>query len=206
MQLIRHEPDMVVCGEASSGEAAFAALPDLRPDAVVMDLSLPGVNGIELIKRLGTLGTCGAILVVSAHDEALYAERALAAGALGYVMKHEAAERVVDAIRSVLRGRLYLPESLRERLALSKAKSSSATNSSVSALTDREVEVFDHFGRGQTTAQIAECLGLSPKTIESHRVNIKKKLGIKHAAEFAQRSVVWVERAKASSGPVEDPG
>lgn len=204
MRLIRNEPDMVVCGEASSAEAAFAVIPDLRPDVVVMDLSLPGVNGIELIKRLGALGACGAILVASAHDESLYAERALAAGALGYIMKHESAERVVDAVRSVLRGRLYLSESLRERLALSKARSSSATSSSVSALTDREVEVFDHFGRGQTTHQIAECLGLSPKTIESHRANIKRKLGIKHAAEFAQRAVVWVEQAQAMSGAVAD--
>ena len=193
--LIAAEPDMEICGEAGSAEEAFAVVPGLRPDVLVADLSLPGVNGIELIKRLQALDACGAVLVVSAHDESLYAERALAAGARGYLMKHESAGNVVEAIRRVLAGHLYLSEKLRERLILSRISQAPASGSPVDALTDREVEVFEHFGHGRTTQEIAERLALSPKTVESHRANIKKKLGIEHAPEFVQRAVLWVEHS-----------
>jgi DNA-binding NarL/FixJ family response regulator len=197
--LISHEPDMEICGEASSAEEAFAVVPDLKPDVVVADLSLPGVNGIELIKRLQALGACGAILVVSAHDEALYAERVLAAGARGYLMKHESAGNVVEAIRKVLSGNLYLSERLRERLILSRIGQTPPPGSPVDPLTDREIEVFEHFGRGRTTQEIADRLGLSPKTVESHRANIKKKMGIEHAPEFVQRAVLWVEQSLSNA-------
>ncbi|HEX8385398.1 MAG TPA: response regulator transcription factor [Rubricoccaceae bacterium] len=197
--LISHEPDMEICGEAASAEEAFSVVPGLRPDVVVADLSLPGVNGIELIKRLNALDACGAVLVVSAHDESLYAERALAAGAKGYLMKHESAGNVVEAIRRVLGGHLYLSEKLRERLILSRIAQSPPPGSPVDPLTDREIEVFEHFGRGRTTQEIAERLGLSPKTVESHRANIKKKMGIEHAPEFVQRAVLWVERSLTSA-------
>ena len=193
--LIASEPDMEICGEASTAEEAFAVVPGLRPDVLVADLSLPGVNGIELIKRLNALGACGAVLVVSAHDESLYAERALAAGARGYLMKHESAGNVVEAIRRVLAGHLYLSERLRERLILSRISQTPAAGSPVDPLTDREIEVFEHFGHGRTTQEIAERLGLSPKTVESHRANIKKKMGIEHAPEFVQRAVLWVEHS-----------
>jgi DNA-binding NarL/FixJ family response regulator len=197
--LISHEPDMEICGEAASAEEAFAVVPGLKPDVVVADLSLPGVNGIELIKRLQALGACGAILVVSAHDEALYAERVLAAGARGYLMKHESAGNVVEAIRKVLAGNLYLSEKLRERLILSRIGQTPPPGSPVDPLTDREIEVFEHFGRGRTTQEIADRLGLSPKTVESHRANIKKKMGIEHAPEFVQRAVLWVEQSLSNS-------
>ena len=197
--LISHEPDLEICGQASSAEEAFAVVPGLRPDIVVADLSLPGVNGIELIKRLGALDACGAVLVVSAHDESLYAERALSAGARGYLMKHESAVNVVDAIRRVLGGHLYLSERLRERLILSRISQTALQGSPVDPLTDREIEVFEHFGRGRTTQEIAERLGLSPKTVESHRANIKKKMGIDHAPEFVQRAVLWVERSMTTA-------
>ena len=193
--LISHEPDLEVCGESATAEDAFSRIPDLHPDIVVADLSLPGVNGIELIKRLVAFDACGAVLVVSAHDESLYAERALAAGARGYLMKHESAGNVIDAIRRVLAGHLYLSEKLRERLILSRLTHAPASASAVDPLTDREIEVFEHFGRGRTTQEIAERLGLSPKTVESHRANIKKKMGIEHAPEFVQRAVLWVERS-----------
>lgn len=197
--LISHEPDLEICGQAASAEEAFAVVPGLRPDVVVADLSLPGVNGIELIKRLHALDACGAVLVVSAHDESLYAERALSAGARGYLMKHESAVNVVDAIRRVLGGHLYLSEKLRERLILSRISQTVPQGSPVDPLTDREIEVFEHFGRGRTTQEIAERLGLSPKTVESHRANIKKKMGIDHAPEFVQRAVLWVERSMTSA-------
>ena len=197
--LISHEPDLEVCGESATAEDAFSRIPDLHPDIVVADLSLPGVNGIELIKRLIAFDACGAVLVVSAHDESLYAERALAAGARGYLMKHESAGSVIDAIRRVLAGHLYLSEKLRERLILSRLTQAPAAASAVDPLTDREIEVFEHFGRGRTTQEIAERLGLSPKTVESHRANIKKKMGIEHAPEFVQRAVLWVERSLTST-------
>ena len=193
--LIAQEPDMEICGEASSAEEAFAVVPGLHPDIVVADLSLPGVNGVELIKRLKALDACGFILVVSAHDESLYAERTLAAGARGYLMKHESAGNVVKAIRRVLSGQLYLSDKLRERLILTRITQTAPSGSPVDPLTDREIEVFEHFGHGRTTQEIATRLGLSAKTVESHRANIKKKLGIEHAPEFVQRAVLWVERS-----------
>jgi DNA-binding NarL/FixJ family response regulator len=199
--LIAHEPDLEVCGESATAEDAFSRIPALHPDIVVADLSLPGVNGIELIKRLVAFDACGAVLVVSAHDESLYAERVLAAGARGYLMKHESAGNVVDAIRRVLAGHLYLSEKLRERLILSRLTQAPAAASAVDPLTDREIEVFEHFGRGRTTQEIAERLGLSPKTVESHRANIKKKMGIEHAPEFVQRAVLWVERSLTGTPP-----
>ena len=201
-RLIAGDADMEVCGTADSSEAAFAVVPGLRPDVAVVDLSLPGVNGIELIKRLAAVGACGAVLVVSAHDESLYAERALAAGALGYVMKQEPADAVLDAIRHVHQGRVYLSERLHEGLLLARIAHPSTSPSAVRDLTDREIEVFEHFGRGRSTAEIAERLCLSPKTVESHRANIKKKLGIETAPAFVQQAVMWVKRALADGADV----
>lgn len=197
--LISREPDLEICGEAESAEQGFAEIPAAKPDLVLIDLSLPGVNGIELIKRLAALGSCGRVLVVSAHDELLYAERAIAAGARGYLMKHVSAGLVVGAIRKVLDGQLYLSDRVRERLIMSRIAQTSGPTSSVDPLTDREIEVFEHFGHGRTTVEIAKRLGLSPKTVESHRANIKRKLGIEHAPEFVQRAVLWVERGAAQA-------
>ena len=201
-RLIASDAGLEVCGSAGSSEAAFAVVPGLHPDVVLVDLSLPGVSGIELIKQLGALGACGAVLVVSAHDEALYAERALAAGALGYVMKQKPAQTVLDAIRRVHQGHVYLSEQLREGLLLARIAHPSTSTPAVRDLTDREIEVFEHFGRGRTTAEIAERLCLSPKTVESHRANIKKKLGIETAPAFVQQAVLWVERALADGAAV----
>lgn len=195
VSLINSEPDLGICGEATSAEEGFSQTDDLDVDIVVVDLSLPGVNGIELIKRFVARDPDVKILVVSAHDEALYAERALHAGARGYLMKHESASRFIDAIRTVLSGDLYLSDAMRtrflhDRLGFGKPEASA---SEVGTLTDRELEVFEQFGRGKSTREVAEALGLSAKTIESHRTNIKRKLGIANAIEFAQRAVLWVE-------------
>ena len=194
--LISHEPDLELCGEAGSAEEAIAAVQDLQPDIVVADLSLPGVSGIEFVERLSALGACGAILVVSSHDEALYAERALAAGARGYLMKDEAAEHFVRAVRRVHDGHVYVSKRVGDWLVEGRAWHRSPATV---RLTDRETEVFEHFGRGQTTVEIAEQLGLSAKTVESHRGNIKKKLGLSHVAEFSRQAVLYVEHL-ASQG------
>ncbi len=198
--LLNAEADLEVCGQASSAEEAFEVATDLDFDVAIVDLSLPGVNGIELIKRLRSLDTDLKVLVVSAHDEALYAERALRAGAQGYLMKHESARQFVTAVRAVLDGDLYLSDALQSRLLHDRLGHGAAEASTVSRLTDRELEVFEHFGRGQSTREVAEAMGLSLKTIESHRANIKQKLGIDRAAEFMQRAVLWVESSMAIPG------
>ena len=193
VSLINAEPDMEVCGEASSAEDAFDQAADLEFDVAIVDLSLPGVNGVELIKRLRSINDDVKVLVVSAHDEALYAERALRAGARGYLMKHESAKGFIEAVRVVLSGELFLSDSLRTRFLNDRFGFGNDPAPTVSRLTDRELEVFEHFGRGKSTREVAEVMGLSLKTIESHRTNIKQKLGIDRAAEFMQRAVLWVE-------------
>jgi DNA-binding NarL/FixJ family response regulator len=199
--LIRSEPDLEVCGEAASAEEAFEMAADLTYDLAIVDLSLPGVNGVELIKRLRSYDEDAQILVVSAHDEALYAERALRAGARGYLMKRETGEEFLDAIRQVLDGDLYLSDAIRKRFLNEQFGFSDDSASGVESLTDREIEVFEHFGRGESTREVAAALGVSHKTVESHRTNIKQKLGIDGAAEFTRRAVLWVESPLTSEGP-----
>ena len=193
VSLLNAEPDLEVVAEASSAEEGFDLATETTYDIAIVDLSLPGVNGVELIKRLRSLDPDVKVLVVSAHDEALYAERALRAGARGYLMKHESARQFVTAVRTVLDGELYLSEALQTRFLQDRFGHTAEPASPVSRLTDRELEVFEHFGRGQSTREVAEAMGLSLKTIESHRANIKHKLGIDRAAEFMQRAVLWVE-------------
>ena len=193
VSLINAEPDLNVVGEAESAEDAFDQAAELDFDVAIVDLSLPGVNGVELIKRLRSINDDVKVLVVSAHDEALYAERALRAGARGYLMKHESAKGFVDAVRQVVQGELFLSDSLRTRFLNDRFGFGNDPAPTISRLTDRELEVFEHFGRGKSTREVAEVMGLSLKTIESHRTNIKKKLGIDRAAEFMQRAVLWVE-------------
>ena len=193
VSLINAEPDLEVVGEASSAEEAFDRASGLEFDVAIVDLSLPGVNGVELIKRLRSIDDDVKVLVVSAHDEALYAERALRAGARGYLMKHESAKGFVEAVRQVIQGELFLSDSLRTRFLNDRFGFGNDPAPTVSRLTDRELEVFEHFGRGKSTREVAEVMGLSLKTIESHRTNIKQKLGIDRAAEFMQRAVLWVE-------------
>ena len=199
VSLLNAEPDLEVVAEASSAEEGFDLATDTEYDVAIVDLSLPGVNGVELIKRLRSLDPDVKVLVVSAHDEALYAERALRAGARGYLMKHESARQFVTAVRTVLDGELYLSESLQNRFLQDRFGHASEPTPAISRLTDRELEVFEHFGRGQSTREVAEAMGLSLKTIESHRANIKHKLGIDRAAEFMQRAVLWVEAPMRSA-------
>jgi len=191
-QLINHEPDMTVCGEAEDLAEAAAVLEAMQPDLVIVDIMLKNANGLELLKRLPSLAPKTAALVVSMHDEQIYAERALRAGARGYVTKQEADEVIVTAIRRVLDGGIYVSERINERILMSFASNQpSAEMSPLEQLTDRELEVFELIGQGVTTRQIAERLNISVKTVETYRARIKEKMHLASGAELVQTSVEW---------------
>jgi len=191
--LIDDEPDLIVCGEAGDADEAIRVLDAKKPDLVIVDLSLKGSSGLELIKRIKSRTVTSKMLVSSMFDESLYAERVLNAGALGYVSKQEAMEKVVEAIRCVLSGRVYLSAAMSDRMLHRLARDQKAPERSpVETLSDRELEVFELIGRGRTTAEIANQLHLSVKTVETHREKVKAKLGLKSAAELYQYAVRWV--------------
>lgn len=188
------EPDLNVVAQAADAEEALEAFEKYSPDLAVVDISLPGMSGLELIKHMLALKPDLALLVVSRHDEALYAERAIRAGARGYVMKLEAGEVMVKAVRRVLSGGVYVSEEINERLLMGMATGrSSMTDSPLEVLSDRELEVFELTGRGLGTREIAERLHLSVKTVESYRARIKNKLNLNTATELMQHAVQWVE-------------
>ena len=193
--LINREADMEICGEAGTGLEALERLPPLKPDLAIIDLSIPEMNGIDLIKQLRAQGEEFPILVMSAHNEALYAERVLRAGAQGYMMKDEASATVIEAIRTVLDGQIFLSEEIRTRFALQYV-GQAAPASPLEQLSDRELEVFQHIGMGRSTRETAEAMIISPKTVETYRANIKQKLGIDSTTELMQRAVLWVEGVK----------
>lgn len=186
------EPGLSVVAQAASAEEALDA--DFsRLDLVLTDVSLPGMGGLELTKQLGALHPSVPVLVVSRHDEGLYAERALRAGAKGYVMKHEPPETLVAAVHRVLRGGVYVSPAMADRLLMGIASGANlAQQSPLDVLSDRELEVFELSGNGVATRKIAERLHLSVKTVESYRARIKTKLGLTTAAEFMQHAVQWV--------------
>lgn len=190
---IARYPDLELCGEAEDVPGAMTALAALTPDVVIVDLSLKRGDGLDLVKRIHLRKDRTAVLVSSMHDETLYAERALDAGALGYVGKSEAPEKVIDAIRTVLSGKVYLSQRMTERLVSRHTRGQLAeSRSPIDALTDRELEVYRLIGNGLSTREIAERLGLSIKTIESHRENVKAKLRLKSATELTHNAVQWV--------------
>lgn len=190
-QLIRQEADLAVCGEADHGQGISSVIAEVKPDVVILDLTLKDVSGIDVIKEICPRFPRLPILVLSIHDESLYAERALRAGAKGYIMKEEAAEKVVTALREVLKGDLYVGEKIKSRL-LSKALGSSKPGASpLEILSDRELEVFRLLGQGYSTRRIAERFDRSIKTVEIYRANIKQKLGLKDAAELIHCAVRW---------------
>lgn len=195
--LIRSAPDLEVVGEASSGPDAIDLIGSAKPDLVLADIAIDGSDGIELTKQLRSIHPDLKILVVSAYPERVYAERAVRAGALGYVAKQEASGVLLDAIRTVLDGRLHLSDEIRDRVVGSYLAANAPSDSSVSELTDRELEVFRYFGQGLTTAQVADAMMLSPKTVETHRVHIKQKLGLSTTNEFVQRATLWTAQNEA---------
>jgi DNA-binding NarL/FixJ family response regulator len=192
-QLVAHEPDMVICGEAPDAQGALEGMEKTRPDVAVVDISLRDSSGIELIKDIKVRWPDMPVLVLSMHDESFYAERVLRAGAKGYVTKGEASEKVVEGIRHVLRGQPFVSEKVAAKM-ISKfvGGPSGAKGVSVEALSDREFEVFGLIGEGLQTRQIATRLHLSVKTIDTHRENIKRKLGLQNAPQLLQRAIQWV--------------
>jgi DNA-binding NarL/FixJ family response regulator len=190
--LINQEPDLVVCGEAETAWPVPAALAALNPDVLVLDISLSGPDGLDLLKSIRATDSNLPILVLSMHDESLYAERALRAGANGYIMKQEATERVLVAIRRILRHELYVSDRIaNSMLHQLVSKQGSSPQSLVSTLSDRELEVFRLIGDGHGTREIAEQLRLSIKTVESYQAHIKDKLSLPSARALMQRAIEW---------------
>lgn len=188
------EPDLEVVGQAADAEEALSVFDKLEPDLVLIDISLPGMSGLELLKHLLALNPDLLALMVSRHDEALYAERSVRAGAKGYVMKLEAGDDIVQAVRHVIRGGIYMSDELKDRLLFGAAVGRKAPlQSPLEVLSDRELEVFEMTGRGLPTREIAERLHLSVKTVESYRARIKQKLNIETGTELLQQAVQWVE-------------
>ena len=195
---LKMEGDMDVLAQCDSAEACMDTIGSVDPDIAIVDISLPGMSGLELIKHLHVFKPDLKIVVVSRHDEALYAERAIRAGARGYVMKLEAGEVIVDAVTRVLNGGIYVSQEINERLLMGMLTGKNThTMSPLEILSDRELEVFELTGHGLTTRDIAERLHLSVKTVESYRARIKNKLDLQNATELMQHAVQWVESSGA---------
>ena len=193
-QIICAEPDLAVCGEAENAETALDGIGTLKPDLVIADISLPGKNGLELIKDFQVLHPGLPVLVISMHDESLYAGRVLRAGGRGYIMKQEGGKKLMQAIRQVLEGKIYVSEKMSAEILETFSGHRAGTESlPVEKLTDREFEVFQFIGQGQGTRDIAGKLHLSVKTVEVHRANIKAKLKLKSAPELIRYAVRWSE-------------
>jgi DNA-binding NarL/FixJ family response regulator len=184
------QPDMEVCGEAADIESALELIVAKRPSLVIVDIALRDGHGIDLIKRIVAAGVNTRMLVVSAYDESLFAERALRAGALGYINKQELQGKVVEALRTVLRGERYLSPAMAQRL-IAQAIGSKVAHGGTEALTDRELQIFQLIGRGKSTRDIAQELNVSVHTIDSHREHIRAKLNLRSGTELIQRAVQW---------------
>jgi DNA-binding NarL/FixJ family response regulator len=192
--LINQEENLAVCGEADSAAKAMDLIPLLKPDMAVVDISLKSTSGIELVKNLKVQFPRLPILMMSMHDESLYAERALRAGAKGYIMKQEASERILTAIHRVLSGELYLSDKIKEKMLHNLVdKKKDGSGFSIDALSDRELEVFQLIGNGFSTRQIAGRLHLSVKTIDSYREHLKVKLHLNSGSELVQHAIQWVK-------------
>jgi DNA-binding NarL/FixJ family response regulator len=194
-QLINRQPDMTVCGEEEDASKALGAIESLKPNLVIADISLKDSSGLELMRNIKAQYAGLPVLVVSGHDESIYAEIAFRAGALGYLMKEEALDKIIMAIRRVLSGAIYVSDSLAAKMLQQQIRGQTSINESpVKDLSDRELEVFQLIGQWKTTRDIAEELHLSVKTIEYYREQIKRKLSLKNAAELTQRATAWVGR------------
>lgn len=199
-QMINRQDDMVVCGEEESASRALDAMNRLKPDLIVADISLKESSGLELMRNIKAQYPKLPMLVVSAHDESVYAEIAFRAGALGYLMKSEAVEKVIDAIRRVLTGSIYVSETLAAKMLQKQIRGHvDVISSPAESLSDRELEVFQLIGRWKGTRQIAGELHLSVKTIEYYREQIKKKLGLKNATELTQAATAWLQKDLSES-------
>ena len=183
--------DLEVCGEAESEDQAVALVKQLKPDLVLVDISLKSGHGLELIKRIRSLDPTVKMLVISGFQESLYAERACRAGAMGYLNKQESSDRMIEAIRTVLGGERFLSPEISRRLISQALGSSDEKKTPIEQLTDRELEIFRMIGEGLSTGLIANRLFLSTHTIDTHRENIKRKLTLNSAAELSRAAVQW---------------
>jgi DNA-binding NarL/FixJ family response regulator len=191
-QAIARQPDMAVSGEASTVAEALQQLEANSPDVAIVDLSLENESGFRLIEQIKARYAETKVLVSSIHEEAVYAPRALRSGAMGYIEKGERIEKIVEAIRQVLKGELYLSSRLASRLLQRAAVGEPLNHEPPGMLSTRELEVFEMIGQGMTVNEIARRLQVSPKTVESHRKNIKTKLGLKNSAQVTHRAINWV--------------
>ncbi|MBI3885938.1 MAG: response regulator transcription factor [Opitutae bacterium] len=193
-QLINQQADLLVCGEAGNPAEAARELTRCSPDLVLTDITMPGRSGLEFIKDLHAAHPKLAVLVVSMHDESIYAERALRAGARGYIMKEAGGENLLAAIRQILRGEIYVSGAMAARLLENlSARRPRGSSSPIEKLTDREFEIFQLVGQGKSTRDIAAQLHLSPKTVDVHRGNVKTKLELKDSTALVRHAVRWVE-------------
>ena len=197
VSLIDDQQDLVICGQAEDAPEALKAISETKPDMVVLDISLKSSSGIELMKSIKAQYPKLPVLILSMHNEELYAERALRAGAVGYIMKREASENLLTAIRHVLDGQIYVSDKVSKRLLRKLARGKiEMTGSPIDSLSDRELEVFQMIGQGFGTSQIAEKLYLSVKTIETYRTHIKEKLNLANADELRQYAIQWLNSQK----------
>jgi len=190
--LINQESDLAVCGEAEEMHSALSAILAVRPDILIVDISLNGPDGLELLKNIRMSSPRLPVLILSMHDESIYAERALRAGANGYIMKQEATEKVLEALRRIVNREIYVSDRVANKMLQQYIGGNAvAQRSPVADLTDRELEVFRLIGDGHSTRQIAEELRLSVKTVESYQAHIKEKLSLRSARELMQHAIQW---------------
>ena len=194
---INRESDLVVCGEAEDAREALTAVEKLKPDLVLADITLPGRNGLELIRDIRAVQPELPVLVLSMHDASVFAERVLRAGGRGYISKQRSGRRLIAAIRHVLSGQIYLSDEMSTRLLDSlSGKRAAQAASPIEQLTDRELEVFTLIGKAKETKEISRRLGMSVKTVEAHRASIKRKLKLKTGPELTRHAVLWVEAVR----------
>ena len=192
--LINQQPDLAVCGETESAPRALQAIAAAQPEVAIVDISLKDSSGIELIKSLKLSHPDVAVLVLSMHDESLYAERALRAGAKGYIMKRETTRKVIEGIRQILDGKVFVSDSVKEALALRLVENKTqTTRTPVEQLSDRELEVFEMLGQGLGTRQIADALRVSIKTVQAYCARAKEKLNVRSATELLREAIRWNE-------------
>jgi DNA-binding NarL/FixJ family response regulator len=200
-QLINREPDLAVCGDAEEMHAALRNISELKPDILIVDISLNGPDGLDLLKAIRSSDPNLPVLILSMHDESIYAERALRAGANGYIMKQEATERVLVALRRILNREIYVSDRVANQMLrqfVGGGGAAATKRSPLDELSDRELEVLRLIGEGQGTRQIADGLHLSIKTVETYQGHLKEKLGLKNSRELMQYAIQWALSGKST--------
>jgi DNA-binding NarL/FixJ family response regulator len=203
--MIRREPDLTVCGEAEDAPTALQMIYALKPDILIVDISLHGPDGLDLLKSVRAKDPTLPVLILSMHDESIYAERSLRACANGYIMKQEATENVLVALRRILNREVYVSPQIANKMLqrFVRAGNVAAKHSSLDELSDRELEVLRLMGEGHSTRQIADALHLSVKTVESYQAHLKEKLALRNSRELVQYAVQWAINAKSASRVAE---